>query len=208
VCRAVLFAFLAQLGCGTLDEKPIDAAVDDATADAVDGGPCDTDSAVAMLSQTLGPVCFPCPSATPMSGAPCDPIGLECEYGTSDAYQCNTIATCQSSTGRTGRWSVGAPARGCPLVCGGPCPAKNPYNTHCSVTGPLFCDYGSLFCWCDTAHGEWVCDAVACRGARPRLGCPCTPDAGIGQACTSCEQPSGPACVDGRWRLLYQPPCK
>jgi hypothetical protein len=102
--------------------------------------------------------------------------------------------------GRIGRWSVGAPERGCPLVCGGPCPANLPYNTHCSVTDPpVYCDYGSRFCWCDTDHGLWTCDVIPCRGMRPRLGCPCAREAGIGQARTSCEQPSGPACVNGRW---------
>jgi hypothetical protein len=122
----------------------------------------------------------PCSSSPPADGA-CASPGLQCELGTSPFLVCDTYATCGN-----GVWSFeeavpslcAAATSACTVtpVEGAPCPQAALNTSGCDTAAGMQCECGSsqtTATWQCIPHGQAGCPPV-----RPRLGAPCTLDAG------------------------------
>ena len=158
-----------------------------------------------------------CPADPPGAGTACPSEGLQCEWGTSNAAVCDTVATCThgawEGTTRQPPDSSCQPSRpdGCPSSY-----ASVPLGAHCGALIGTYCDYPEGRCACAPPPGPapldasavavWLCQEPqsACPRPRPRLGAPCSPpDLPAGQPCDygACSVPGGAAesCQGGVW---------
>lgn len=124
-----------------------------------------------------------CPASPPAAAAACQPIGLECEYGTDPNAQCNQLFLCDPS----GTWQEMTSGGIClPPDAAAACPATYasvPTSKQCSPD-QLQCDYPQGTCFCTTNHGgptgtqnpTWGCVPTppGCPSTRPHLGDACS----------------------------------
>jgi hypothetical protein len=157
------------------------------------------------------PGCVSCPPSAPEAGTPCT-SGI-CEYGTSNVYDCDTIAVCWPPPlgPPMPAWIVSSPDAGgaaCQTPPQGMCPASFdavPRDAGCDGA-PSFCDYSQGRCRCaadpGTAGPTWSCQdpAPSCPRPRARLGSDCWQD-GLNCAYDPCGGSDGIAqiCANGVW---------
>jgi hypothetical protein len=167
--------------------------------------------------QTMPP-CVSCPPSPPEAGAPCAPI--ICEYGSSNVYDCDTIAVCWLVTvppampGPSWAWIVSNPDAGgvsCQTPPQGACPASfDAVSRDAGCAGaPSFCDYAQGRCRCKAEPGApgptWSCQdpAPSCPRPRARLGSDCWQN-GLKCAYDPCGASDGieQICANGVWTRL------
>jgi len=125
-----------------------------------------------------------CPSSQSLvaAGGECSPAGIECEYGTSPAPQCNTIYQCELSalSGKADWKLLHFPST---TECPPGCPADYDDIENDAGCSPdyLACSYSSKgICFCAESSVSsaylWSCTAAttSCPAPRPDLGTPCT----------------------------------
>jgi hypothetical protein len=147
---------------------------------------------------------MPCPGSPPPQGGACAPAGIECEYGTSNDPNCNTLFVCTAGT-----WQDMSSSGIClPPDAGAACPATYaavPVGKVCSPN-TLECAYPQGTCLCSNSTGgpvminsEWSCIAAtpSCPSPRPRLGSPCSGDAMCDYG--ACSGGAALQCVGGYW---------
>ena len=147
-----------------------------------------------------------CPGTPPPQGGACTSSGLECEYGTSNDPNCNTLFACSAA----GTWQDMSSSGIClPPDAGAACPATYaavPVGKVCSPN-TLECAYTQGTCLCTNSMGgpvminsQWDCIAATptCPSPRPRLGSPCTEPS---QMCDygACAGGVSLICMNGYW---------
>jgi hypothetical protein len=137
-----------------------------------------------------------CPATTPdpQGKVACGTEGLQCEYGTDPAIECDTIVTCTGGAWVTTQTPFTGPF--CSASNGGSCPEAVEEVAQGTACGSTFfeCDIPGAHCGCPPARCEcrcpgagdgttcttmmtWQCDSVTTQGCpaiRPRLGASCT----------------------------------
>ncbi len=166
------------------------------------------------LGSSSGTTAGGCPESVPSGGVPCSPVGLVCEWGSSNVEECDTVGTCMPE----GWDSPAYPPEG-PDCSGGPpiaCPssyAAVPTGQACGPSGG-YCDYPEGRCGCGEPPGPillvdgsvasiWICQhpQTGCPQPRPRIGTTCSHE---GQFCDygGCGAVPGgnaEACTGGVW---------
>jgi hypothetical protein len=167
------------------------------------------------------PTCVSCPPTPPEAGTPCTLLAI-CEYGTSNVYDCDTIALCWPRIPMPGTpatppglaWLVSNPDAGgasCQTPPQGACPASFdavPRDAGCAGA-PSFCDYAQGRCRCAAEPGApgptWSCQdpAPSCPKPRPRLGSDCW-QRGLTCNYDPCGSSDGIAqiCASGVWTRI------
>jgi hypothetical protein len=224
---------LAGPGCGARphlgDPCPQDGLSCNYGACKIAGGTVE-DCRGVWMQLSYGNACLSCPPGIPEAGSRCAPIGI-CEYGTSNVYDCDTIALCWllpalADAGVSGpfgppamRWIVSnsdAGGASCQTPPQGACPPSFdavPRDAGCAGA-PSFCDYQQGRCRCaadpGTAGPTWSCQdpAPSCPKPRPRLGSDCSQE-GLRCEYAPCKSPDGIAqicqSVSGRGSWLTAP---
>ncbi len=211
-CAAVAAVVVAVHACGGTTTSPPTGGTDASTGSS--GGTSGTTSGGSSGS-TSGGLSSSCPATAPASASACKTIGLECEYGSDPAVECDVVATCNGTA-----WSVSTPAGSptCPTQNTSACAASKaalPPGGTCADDG-LSCSYATGSCLCHMKCGPqfplprpceagtpltWDCGSAAseCPAERPRLGAACTSsglDCNYGQE--PCQTTSF-VCESGTW---------
>jgi hypothetical protein len=126
------------------------------------------------------PAAASCPSVKPTVGKSCD-AGLECEFGTSPFLSCDGFFDCND-----GLWTladdVPSLCAAATSVCTSSTPVAGAACSQAALNTPGCDTEAGMYCYCygtqTTAH--WICTphGPGCPASRPRLGSPCSLDAG------------------------------
>jgi hypothetical protein len=139
-----------------------------------------TGATSASASSGAGGSATPCPPMPPTNASPCDPTGLDCEYGSDLRPACRPHFHCMTVDGM-GTWVSMQPK--CPAIPDGACPAQPTATGTCDTNG-LLCPYATgAECDCSNCVGpcgptaSWEC------APPPAANCPTTAP-NSGQACS------------------------